>query len=248
MIAVLLVLAAACTDSTGDGTDGTDSPTTSDTTTTAPTTAPTTGGPTTEDTTEPTLEPTEPETTQPTRQKPSIQLANAPIGGDVDADGEYQCAEVNWLGRNPIPAGTAIRTGARALEPGGIFRFDQSACRPDDRPCINVDWQEQNFRPCYIGVRQVQSGTEDEPVTLILEAVAVCATQSDCDTLVGDQPGSQITFVPDPTVGPSETPSVAPSSTSGSPGTATPSEATSESPSSSPSDAPSDPATGASGG
>ncbi|TDO44710.1 hypothetical protein EV643_115212 [Kribbella sp. VKM Ac-2527] len=153
---------------------------------------PTTGVPTGE----PSFEPTEPETPQPPQQKPSIMIANAPIGGNVDADGVYQCAEVNWLGKNPIPAGVSIRTGAAHLEPGGVFELDQSGCRPDNRPCTGVDWQEENFKPCYVGVRQVATGHADEPTTLILQATAICPTQAECNNLIGDQKGSQITFIP----------------------------------------------------
>ena len=145
---------------------------------------------------------------RPSRNRRS-ELANAPIGGNaaIGPTAPYQCAEVKWLGRNPIPAGTAIRTGAAHLESGGIFEFQQDGCRPDDAPCSNVDWQKENFSPCYVGVRQAKSATSDEPVTLILEAVAVCETQADCDSLVGDQKGSQITFVPDQLLSPSEAPS-----------------------------------------
>jgi hypothetical protein len=174
--------------------------------------SPTTNEPTTTEPTEPPSdEPTIPEPPQPSQGKPALEIANAPIGGNVRADGIYQCAEVNWLGRNPIPAGTAIRTGVVHLDPDGIFTLDQNGCRPDDRPCINVDWQEQNFQPCYVGVRQIASGTEDEPVTLIVAAVAVCATLADCTSLVGEQQGSQITFIPAELTSPTESPTASPS-------------------------------------
>jgi hypothetical protein len=149
---------------------------------------------------EPSAEPTGPETVQPTQQKPSIELASAPIGGNVETtqDG-YQCAEVNWLGRNPIPAGTAIQVGSPHLEPGGVFELDQTGCGDKSPPCgTDLVWQSDTFKPCYVGVRQVATGNA---VQLILTASAECATEQDCESLQGQVPGSQISFTPGPPSG-----------------------------------------------
>lgn len=144
---------------------------------------------------EPPVEPTGPESTQPSQQKPSIEIASAPIGGNVEStkDG-YQCAEVNWLGRSPIPAGTTIQLGSPHLEPGDIFELDQTGCGDKSPPCTpDVIWQSSAFKPCFVGVRQLAGGDE---VQLILSVSAQCATEADCQSLVGDVPGSQISFTP----------------------------------------------------
>jgi hypothetical protein len=149
---------------------------------------------------EPSAEPTEPESAQPTRQKPSIEIASAPIGGNVEPTQEgYQCAEVNWLGRNPIPAGTTINLGSPHLEPGGVFELDQSGCGDKSPPCApDIVWQSSGFKPCYVGVKQLAAGDE---TSLILSVSAECATEADCQSLQGDVPGSQISFTPGPPSG-----------------------------------------------
>jgi hypothetical protein len=144
---------------------------------------------------EPPVEPTDPETAQPTKQKPSIDIASAPIGGNVQINGQQQCAEVNWLGVSPIPDGTLVKVGAPHLEPGGIFELYQPACPGDQRSCSDVQWQTDGFKPCYVGVRQLTPG--EEPAQLILAVSATCATEADCTSLVGDTPGSQIAFTPE---------------------------------------------------
>ncbi|GAA1598325.1 hypothetical protein GCM10009789_60370 [Kribbella sancticallisti] len=181
--ACLLVLMIGCTDTDGAGTDpgvaseslpaGSDS--------------------------EPPVEPTEPEETQSTLRRPSIELASAPIGGNVQADGANQCAEVNWLGTNPIPDGTIISIGTPHLEPGGVFELNQSACAEELRPCPSVQWQGGNFNACYVGVRQVANS--DTTIQLIMPVSATCATEEDCKSLEGDKSGSQISFRPGPPSG-----------------------------------------------
>ncbi|MEV6417739.1 hypothetical protein [Kribbella sp. NPDC051718] len=149
---------------------------------------------------EPPTEPTGPETSQPSQQKPSIEIASAPIGGNVETiqDG-YQCAEVNWLGRNPIPDGTTIQVGSPHLEPGGVFELDQTGCGDKSPPCTtDLVWQSNTFKPCFVGVRQVGNGNA---VQLILSASAECATEADCESLQGQVPGSQISFTPGPPSG-----------------------------------------------
>jgi hypothetical protein len=177
-IAMIAVLLAGCSDTSSDG--GT----------------PTPGVLTTpDDTGEPATEPTNPESTQAQQQQPSIELASAPIGGNVDVDGIKQCAEVNWLGRNPIPDGTTIRLGPPGLDPGGVFDWDQSSCAGDLRPCTDVMWQSSSFQACYVGVRQIANGSKD--VSLIIPVAATCASQEDCDSLANGTGGSQITFSPE---------------------------------------------------
>jgi hypothetical protein len=149
---------------------------------------------------EPPAEPTGPETPQPTRQKPSLEIASAPIGGNVETTKNgYQCAEVNWLGRNPIPAGTTIQVGSPHLEPGGVFELDQTGCGDKSPPCgTDLVWQTNTFKPCYVGVKQIADGNA---VQLILSASAECATETDCESLQGQVPGSQISFTPGPPSG-----------------------------------------------
>ncbi|WP_020388518.1 hypothetical protein [Kribbella catacumbae] len=148
--------------------------------------------------TEPPVEPTEPETTQPTQKKPSIEIVSAPIGGNAAPTEEgYQCAEVNWLGRTPIPDGTTIKIGSPKLVPEGVFTFDQTGCGDKSPRCTaEIVWRSSGFNPCYVGVKQV---TEGDPVELRIPAFAECATEADCQkSLEGENPGSQITFTPAP--------------------------------------------------
>ncbi len=144
---------------------------------------------------EPSPEPTTPETTRTKQTKPSIAIANAPIGGNVDSDGVERCAEVNWLGRSPIPDGTVIHLGRPRLDPEGVFELDQSACPGDARKCTDVRWQANNFKACHVGARQVANSTDD--VTLVIPMSATCESEEDCQSLVAGFGGSQIRFQPD---------------------------------------------------
>jgi hypothetical protein len=177
LAASLLVILMGC----GGGSDNTDG------------TPPTSDSPS-EPTSEPPVEPTEPETTQPTRRLPSIEIPSAPIGGNVRARGNRQCAEVNWLGREPIPDGTTIKVGSPHLEPRGVFDLDQTGCAENRRSCAEVYWQASAFKPCYVGVRQIANSTDD--VQLIMPVTATCKTEVDCQSLDADQGGSQISFSP----------------------------------------------------
>jgi hypothetical protein len=188
-IAGLLMLPLAC----GSGNSAGDDPGTivpPDTTQTAPI-EPTE----TTDTTDAPVEPTDPETTQPTQKKPSFKVASAPIGGNHGpTDDGYQCAEVNWLGTNPIPDGTTIKIGSPQLSPTGVFEFDQAGCGNKSPECTSgIVWQSGGFQPCYVGVKQLKGG---DPVELQIAVDAECATEEDCKSLEGDNPGSQITFTP----------------------------------------------------
>jgi hypothetical protein len=150
---------------------------------------------TAEQTSEPPAEPTGPETTQPTQDRPTIRIASAPIGGNVSTDGATQCAEVNWLGKSPILAGTTIALDSIRLDPGGVFELDQTGCAADLRPCTEVRWQTDNFSACHVGVRQVANG--EDSVRLLISATASCRRQSDCESLVEGAGGSQISFTPE---------------------------------------------------
>lgn len=195
-VVVLAVLTAGCQD-TPNG-SGTSSPTF------------------TETTGEPSPEPTTPETTGTEVDKPSIEIANAPVGGDVRSDGLEQCADVNWLGREPIPDGTTITVGKAYLDPSGVFRFHQDACPGGARTCAGVTWEGGNPEPCYVGVRQVAHGSED--VVLVVEIAATCETDKDCQSLAKGFGKSQIKFEPEPL----ETPTTEPPS-NGTPTSETPS-------------------------
>jgi hypothetical protein len=191
-VSVLILLLAGCSDTSGDGG-------------TAPTevTAASSG------TSEPPPEPTDTESTQTKQRQPSISILSAPIGGNVEADGVNQCAEVNWLGRNPIPDGTTIVLGTPSLDPDGVFAFEQSSCAGATRTCADVRWQASAFAPCWIGVRQLKNGSKQ--VTLVIPVDATCATQSDCDSLARGKGTSQIRFDPAQLdTPPSETPSETP--------------------------------------
>jgi hypothetical protein len=164
----------------------------------------------TEQTSEPPAEPTGPETTQPTQDRPTIRIVSAPIGGNVSADSATRCAEVNWLGNSPIPAGTTIALDAIRLDPGGVFELDQTGCTADLRPCTGVRWQSDNVSACHVGVRQIANA--EDSVRLLISATATCRRQSDCESLVEGAGGSQISFTPSP-----EEPSPSPEEPSPSP-------------------------------
>jgi hypothetical protein len=165
-----------------------------------PITIETTDSPAASQPSEPPTEATGPETSQPAQQKPSIEIASAPIGGNVEnTQNGFQCAEVNWLGRNPIPDGTTIQVGSPHLEPGGVFELDQTGCGDKSPPCsTDLVWQASSFKPCYVGVKQLTTGSV---VQLILSAAAECETEADCQSLQGQVPGSQISFTPGPPSG-----------------------------------------------
>lgn len=176
-VSVLILAVAGCEDTAGDGGGSTSPPTTSD-----------------NGTSEPPPEPTTTETTQTQQERPSISIVSAPIGGNVREDGDRQCAEVNWLGRNPIPDGTTIVLGTASLDPDGVFAFDRSSCADTARSCADVRWAPSAASPCWVGVRQIANGSKE--VTLVIPVEATCATQSDCDSLARGKGTSQITFDP----------------------------------------------------
>ncbi|MEU4602219.1 hypothetical protein AB0F43_04480 [Kribbella sp. NPDC023972] len=173
-----------------------------------PSLAPTTAS---ETTGEPSPEPTTQETTQTEVDKPSISIANAPIGGDVEEDGVEQCAEVNWLGKSPIPDGTTISLGPAELSRSGVFEFYQGACPGDVRACTDVKWHSGDFKPCYVGVRQVAHSTES--VSLVIPVEATCETEADCQNLAKGFGDSQIDFDPIPLETPTTEPPTEPTET-----------------------------------
>lgn len=143
---------------------------------------------------DPSGEPTGPEQPQTNRNQPAIEIASLPVGGNVRTDGITQCAEVNWLGKSPIPDGATVSVTAVGLDPDGVFRLDQRACDSDGRRCVGVRWRSDRLSRCFVGVRQVAAGDGD--VQLIVTGVATCRRQSDCDNLVEPGDGSQIAFTP----------------------------------------------------
>lgn len=187
LLAVAVLVLAGCADTPNGG--GTPAPTTAS-----------------ETTGEPSPEPTTPETTGTQQKKPSISIATAPIGGGTDKDGVEHCAQVNWLGRKPLPEGTRLKLGRLSLEPAGVFKLDQSACPGDLRSCANLEWQGENPETCYVGARQVANGTGD--VRLIIEVEATCETQKDCDSLA-EEDDDKVVFEPDPLeTPPTESPTI----------------------------------------
>jgi hypothetical protein len=188
-----------------------------------------------EPTSEPPVEPTEPESTGPVENKPSIKIANAPIGGNGD-QGPRACADVNWLGKKPIPDGTTIKLESIHLDdPGGIFELDQGSCAANLRPCAGLEWKGGDPPACHVGAKQVAFADSSEngiEVLVILSVTVTCESQADCDSLAADPEnsgGSSVAFTPDPDFG---TPSGSPSES--------PPESPSESPPESPPEAPSE--------
>jgi hypothetical protein len=193
-IAALAVLAVGCTDTPSTG--GT----------------PTQDQTVTESTGEPKPEPTEPEPTQTTQSKPSVRIANAPVGGSGENNGALHCVEVRWLG-NPLPEGTTVTLGKPYLgkQKNGIFVLNQSACDDfDGRPCPNVVWRPDDLEPCRIGLRQVANDGPKADVRI--PAFVTCTTQKICDDLKESSGGSDIFVSPaDIEISPSGTPSEEPS-------------------------------------
>jgi len=151
---------------------------------------------------EPAPEPTDPESTQSQQEKPSIKLAQLPVGGSADGN----CNPVNWLG-NDIPAGTTITVGSPTFDPLKIFEVDQSACPGDTRACEGLEWTSDSQEPCSVGFRQVAN---EGTVTLVIPASVTCASQADCDA-VKKKEGSQIELTAVPSETPEETPEETPS-------------------------------------
>ena len=173
-------------------------------------------------TSEPPVEPTEPESTGPVENKPSIKIANAPIGGNGD-QGPLACADVNWLGEKPIPDGITIKLESIHLDdPAGIFQLDQGSCAANLRSCAGLEWKGGDPPACYVGAKQVafaDTSENDIEVLVILSVTVTCESQADCNSLAADPQnsgGSSVAFTPDPDFGtptgsPSESPSESPS-------------------------------------
>jgi hypothetical protein len=181
-----------------------------------------------------------PEPPQPPTTKPSIEIANAPIGGNGGV-GPRACADVNWLGKEPIPDGTTIRIGSIHLDPKGIFELDQGSCSDVGAPsCAGLEWKGDSPPGCSVGAKQVAAADPSQTVLVVLSVMATCESQADCDRLAADAKasgGSQINFEPDGSFGtPSESPSESPSEEQSEP----PSEEQSEPPSEEQSEPPSE--------
>lgn len=150
----------------------------------------------------PSDEPTGPEPPQPTRDRPAIEIASLPVGGNVNSDGTSQCAEVNWLGTKPIPDGVTVLVSGIGLDPGGVFRLDRGACSSDLGSCVGVRWRGDSLSPCQVGVRQIAAGDGD--VQLIVKGTVTCRELADCQNLVQPGNGSQISFSPEDIAPPTE--------------------------------------------
>jgi hypothetical protein len=183
LLAVAVLVLAGCADTPDGG--GTPAPTTAS-----------------ETTGEPSPEPTTPETTGTQQNKPSISIANAPIGGAPIDAGVRQCASVAWLA-GEFPDGTTIELGSPALNPEGIFELDQTACPAERRSCADVVWTSDALYSCFVGARQIAKGNRN--VQLVIPAKITCATEEDCTNLEREleNNGSQVYFV----TGELETPS-----------------------------------------
>ena len=205
-IAALAVLAVGCTDTpNSEGTSSSGSASSNGATPTQEQTV-------TEPTGEPAPEPTDPESTQTKQSKPSVRIANAPVGGSGENNGAQHCVEIRWLG-NPLPEGTTVTLGEPYLgeQKDSIFVLDQSACDDfDGRSCPNVVWQLDDLEPCRIGLRQVAN---DGPSPVVqIPAFVTCTTQEICDDLKRSSGGSDISIFPaDIEISPSGTPTEEPS-------------------------------------
>jgi hypothetical protein len=193
-------------------------------------------------TTEPQPEPPSPEPPQPTTTRPSIEIANAPIGGD-DGEGPRGCAKVNWLGTKPIPDGITIKLESIRLDSKGIFKLDQDSCSGKAPSCAGLEWKGGNPHACYVGAKQVafvDTNKEDVEVHVIAAVTVTCKRQADCDSLAADpknSDGSSVGFTPGANFGkPSEEQSEPPSDEQSEP----PSDEQSEPPSDEKSEPPSD--------
>jgi hypothetical protein len=197
----------------------------------------------TELTTEPQPEPPSPEPPQPPTTRPSIKIANAPIGGDDD-EGPEGCVKVNWLGTKPIPDGITIKLGSIHLDPKGIFELDQDSCSGNEAPsCAGLVWKGGDPPGCYVGAKQVafvDTNKEDVEVHVIVAVAVTCKHRADCNSLAADpknRDGSSVGFTPAANFGkPSEEQSEPPSEEQSKP----PSEEQSKPPSDEQSEAPSD--------
>jgi hypothetical protein len=196
-------------------------------------------------TTAPSLEPTEPESTGPPEKQPSIEIANAPVGGG-QFQGPRDCVQLSWLDV-PIPEGTTIKleriyfTRPGTNRPINIFEVDASSCRGvAEAPlcAAGQEWKRDGPKSCAVGVNQVvpASGT----VTVKLPIIVTCERQADCDSVRKQSTvGSQVSVTPARRIG---TPSASPSAPASEPTSETPSEPSSEPTSETPSEAPSEPA------
>jgi hypothetical protein len=202
-------------------------------------------------TTEPSLEPTEPESTRPPEKKPSIKIANAPVGGG-QGQGPRACVQLSWLAAEP-PDGTTIKlesiyfTWSGTSRPATIFELDQSSCRGvAEAPlcAAGQEWKRGGPQSCSVGVRQVAAADPSQTVTVKLRVTVTCERQADCDSVdaaAKKKGGSQVSVTPADHIGsssasPAEPPSESPSESPSEPPSELPSEPASESPSALPSD------------
>ena len=138
--------------------------------------------------TEPSVEPTEPESTRPPQKKPSIKIANAPVGGSGGL-GPRACVDVSWLG-DPIPDGATIKLESIYFTWSGtdgknIFKLDQSSCRgvAEAPLCAGQEWKGGDSLTCSVGVKQVAAADPSQTVAVKLRVTVTCESQADCDSL-----------------------------------------------------------------
>lgn len=140
-------------------------------------------------TTEPSLEPTEPESTGPPEKKPSIEIANAPVGGG-QFQGPRDCVQLSWLAEEP-PDGTTIKleriyfTWSGTDRPITIFEVDPSSCRGVAGAPLcaaGQEWTRGGQNSCSVGVNQVVPASR--PVTVKLRVTVTCERQADCDNVL----------------------------------------------------------------
>ena len=132
-------------------------------------------------------ETTGPESPQPTQNGgPAISVASLPIGGNSGNDGEaQQCAEVNWLGTNPIPHDVSISIDAIGLDPTGVFTFGGDGCDPGTPPCTTSwTWAAGTAAQCVVAVTQVVDPPQDVDVQLVMQGTVHCTDQKLCEAAV----------------------------------------------------------------
>jgi hypothetical protein len=198
-------------------------------------------------TTEPSREPTEPESIRPPEKKPSIKIANAPIGGG-QGQGPRDCVQLSWLAAEP-PDGTTIKleriyfTWSGTNRPINVFEVDPSSCAgvAEGPLCAaGQEWKRGGQNSCYVGVNQVVPASRT--VTVKLRVTVTCERQADCDNVLQqakDSLGSQVSVTPVRDIG---SPSPSPSEPPSGPTSETPSEPSSEPTSEEPSEPQSEPA------
>lgn len=146
--------------------------------------------------------PTESATTEAAQQHGggiSISVPSLPIGGNANAQGAQQCADVGLTNTpDPLPSDVTISVTRVSLSPEGIFSVggDRATCAqtaPDDEPLCGQTWRwtANDVGRCVLVVTQLVDS--DQVVTLDLAADIHCTIQSSCKA-IKDAGTSQIQF------------------------------------------------------